>query len=345
MSYLKKNNKKASQTDYFYPILILVCSIALCIWYNITSANYITSNDAIVEGKLIQISSRITGPVVHLNVEENQEVKKGDVLLEIDTSDYEQRLKIVQYNLKEAQTKLYEYELQNKEKQQKNPQIFNTNRSLHRYGFSQKDFGQYEPGLIPEPEPDKSTLTKDSDLKIAMEKEKAEKARLAKEKKNLPEIKYMTQVKSENEQNEEEIDPQKLEEDIKKFEAQIEQMKLDLSYSKIYAPQDGIVSVISVLEGDFVNAGEHLISLIPKRVWITANVPANQVDNLSIGQPVIVKINKYRGRKFKATVDDFISNPQSNATGMIPVRIMFVEDYSNYDIQPGTPVVAMIKIK
>ena len=349
MDTLRKRNRDSEKKDYFYPILITVCAIVFCVWYYINQTSYITSHNAIVEGKLIQISSRISGPVLHLNVEENQEVCKGDVLLEIDPTDCEQRLKIVEYNLKEARRKLYEYELKHKEELQNNPQFFNTSKSLRRYGFSQTDFGTYDTGALPEIVPDKSTLTKDSDKKIAEAKAKAEKEKLAKEQKGLPVLKDMNPMPPEDGEtvdDDDNVDPQKLAKDIQKFESDIEQMKLDLSYSKICAPRDGVISVISVPEGGFVDAGEIIISIIPKRVWVSASVPASQLDNLSIGQPVIVKIKKYRGRKFQATVDDFVTkDPKGENNGMVPVRIMFTEDYSEYDIPPGTPAVAMIKIR
>ena len=353
MSEIKKR-KKEKELDLFYPIIGVICVVIFCVWANIYSTNYLTTNNAVVEGKLISITSRVSGPVVHLNVQEDQEVKKGDVLIEIDTSDYENRLKILQYNLKQAKTKLYEIEMTKKNEVQQSPQMFNMNKSLHRYGFSQNDFGKYAPGLIPEPEPDKTILTRDSDLKIAKEKEKAEAERLKKEKKNLPEIKNMNPIPGEEEKpEEEEIDPHQLEEDIKKFESQIEQMKLDMSYSKIYAPQDGVVSVINTAEGGYAEAGEILLSIIPKHVWVTAFYPADAIDSFAIGQPAIVRIKEYPSRKFKGIVDDILTHGeykfdsyQSNETcKKIPIRIMFIEDYSEFDITPGTSAEVSIDIK
>ena len=70
-------------------IVFLICGI----FYSIHTVYYKSTDDAFIEGHVITVAPRVAGPVLHLNIEDNQEVKKGDFLLEIDPKDYEAKLK------------------------------------------------------------------------------------------------------------------------------------------------------------------------------------------------------------------------------------------------------------
>ena len=147
---------------------------------------------------------------------------------------------------------------------------------------------------------------------------------------------------------------------IEKIEAQLAQAKLDLSYTKIYAPQDGYVSARSVEMGNYVNKAQPLMSVVSPKIWIVANFKETQVGKMKKGQPVTIKIDTYPNKKFKGKVDSIqLASgakaslfPPENAVGSyikvvqrIPVKIVFDEDVSDYTIAPGMSVVPKVKIK
>jgi len=138
--------------------------------------------------------------------------------------------------------------------------------------------------------------------------------------------------------------------------------KLNLSYTKIFAPADGRVTRKAVEAGDYLQTGQQILSLVPAAVWVVANFKESQLENMVVGQPVAVAIDALGGRKFRAHVDSlqagsgaaFSLLPPENATGnfvkvvqRVPVKIVFDEPLpADKVIGPGlsvTPSVAVGK--
>ncbi len=149
---------------------------------------------------------------------------------------------------------------------------------------------------------------------------------------------------------------------LRSAKASKDKAALDLSYTKIYAPQSGTVSSRRVEKGMYVTAGAPLFTLVPEEVWIVANFKENQLTNMKPGQPVDIKIDTYPGKVFKGKVDSIQRAsgaksslfPPENAVGSfvkivqrIPVKIVFTEkiDTGRYNIVPGMSVVPKVKVK
>jgi membrane fusion protein (multidrug efflux system) len=149
--------------------------------------------------------------------------------------------------------------------------------------------------------------------------------------------------------------------DIEQAQAQVTQAELNLSYTKIYAPEDGRVTRKAVEEGAFVQIGQALMAVVPDEMWIVANFKETQLDNIRPGQPVDIKVDAYSGRAFKGHVDSiqtgtgarFSLLPPENATGnyvkvvqRVPVKIVFDEQPDpQYPIGPGMSVEPEVKVK
>lgn len=308
--------RKKSDTDsyWFNIVLVILGIIGLWCWFTINAGNYVTTNNAIVEGRLLTINSRVAGFVTHVYATNSLEVKKGDLVAEVDSTDIIIKLRQSEDKLKTAKIKLAIYEKQAAlEKEQ-------SNRLIDYDNFART----YGEGIVQHTE-NKQVLT---ETKPAMN------GKLLNEPNSA-------------EEEEEKFDPNQLREDIKKYEAEIEQLKLDLSNTKIYASQDGTVSGINIKEGDFIEPAEPILSVIPKRVWVSAYYTEEQIDKISAGQPVVVKINKYPTRRFKGVVDDVLGVKENEHTAnkKFQVKIMFTEDYSEFDIPPGSKVSVSVKIK
>ena len=313
-------------------VLILVVALGLGVWYSDYSVNCQTTKDAYVEGRLLSISPRISGYVAHVYVNNNQEVKKGDLLFEIDSSYYEDALRNAVNELDNVKLKLRE--LAANENLDQNQTNIRPKSAHSKFNFANMGYDKYArmyDEIIVENqtnEVDKSTL-------------------LATDKTVKPQN---TAVKPQP--DEKEVKPEKTVEeltaDVKRLESVIEQAKLDLSNTKIYASQDGVISAKNVAEGDYVEPGQPALSIIPKHVWISANYKNYQADKICAGQPVVIKIDKYPRRRFKgvvASVQNYPITSSSVPKDVVPVRIMFTEDYSEYDITPGTAVTLTVRTK
>lgn len=143
--------------------------------------------------------------------------------------------------------------------------------------------------------------------------------------------------------------------------AAVQQAELELSYTKIYAPEAGRVTRKSVEEGALVQIGQPLLAIVPGEVWVTANFKESQIGGMVAGQAVEISVDAYPDKVFKGHVDSiqagtgsrFSLIPPENATGnyvkvvqRVPVKIVFDEPPdSRHLLAPGMSVVPEVKVK
>ena len=143
--------------------------------------------------------------------------------------------------------------------------------------------------------------------------------------------------------------------------AQVVQAELELSYTKIYAPEAGRVTRKSVEQGAYVEIGQPLLSIVPGNVWVTANFKESQIGRMLPGQPVDITVDAYSDKVFKGHVDSiqagtgarFSLIPPENATGnyvkvvqRVPVKIVFDEPPDpKHMLAPGMSVVPEVAVR
>jgi membrane fusion protein (multidrug efflux system) len=148
---------------------------------------------------------------------------------------------------------------------------------------------------------------------------------------------------------------------VKNAVAKTEQAQLNLSYTRIIAPEDSHVAQKNVTVGDYVQVGQNIMSLVPLNVWVTANFKETQLDHMQPGQPVNIEIDAYPGIKFHGHVDSvqrggggaFSLLPPENATGnyvkivqRVPVKIVFDSPVDpKYYLGPGMSVVPTVTVR
>lgn len=149
--------------------------------------------------------------------------------------------------------------------------------------------------------------------------------------------------------------------ELKRLEAAMNQAKLELSYTKIYANEDGKITNRSAEEGAFINIGAPLFSIVPDKRWVVANFKETQLDKIRVGQKVAIKIDAYPHLKLEGKVDSIQSStgakasmfPPENAVGSyvkvvqrVPVKIVFTKPLDpQYSIEPGMSVVPKVYVK
>jgi membrane fusion protein (multidrug efflux system) len=137
-------------------------------------------------------------------------------------------------------------------------------------------------------------------------------------------------------------------------QAALDQALLNLSYTKIYAPDDGVIGKKTVETGQRVDLGESLMAVVDvQEVWVTANFKENQLARMRRGQKVTIHVDAldgdYRGYVEAmpgATGEKFSVLPPENATGnyvkvvqRLPVRIAFDQDQNpQHKFRPGMSV-------
>jgi membrane fusion protein (multidrug efflux system) len=127
--------------------------------------------------------------------------------------------------------------------------------------------------------------------------------------------------------------------------AKIEEVKLKLTYTKVYAPQSGKLGKKNISEGQFVQAGTPLFSIVNDTTyWIVANFKENQLGKLYPGKPVDIEVDAYPDLKLTGTIESlsdatgakFSLLPPDNASGnfvkvtqRVPVKIQ-IKDVNKY---------------
>ncbi len=370
-------------------VLALIVVGALLFWWH--STYYEDTDDAQVNGHLIQISSRIAGQVIQVNVEENQSVKKGDLLVQIDPKDFEVAVQQAEANLQSAEA--------NFEGAKVNVPVttINTGTALTSAGAdvhgtnaqvaqaeqqltaararvvqaqanatkSAADLERYKP-LV-----EKDVISKQQ-FDAAVAAADADKAALAEAQANVIADEDAVRVARDNVARSQaalqyaqtapkQVAIQKAKADqaaaqVAQAQAQLDQAKLNLSYTKVIAPEDGIVTRKSVEINQNVSVGQNMMTLVSlDDVWITANFKETQLDHMRAGQPVVISVDAYGGRKYDGKVTQIGGAtgsvlslfPPENATGnyvkvvqRVPVRIDLTNAQQNSDhlLRPGLSV-------
>lgn len=328
----RKKLKKYMKKRILIPAAIVLFFISFGIFSFIHSLSYQSTDDAFVEGRFIQIAPKVSGQVVSLKVDDNDFVHKGDLLLEIDPIDFQNKVKELEGALNAAKANK---NVSSNDIDKSAADLANADKNLE---FAKKDYERY-------------SKLKANGLCTKQQYDAAETAyKQALEKQNAMEAAVHSNVSKEEASNA----------NIDKIQAQLDQAKVDLSYTKIYAPQDGYVSARAVEQGNYVNKAQPLMSVVSPNVWIVANYKETQLTKMKKGQPVSIKIDTYPQKTFKGQVDSIqLASgakaslfPPENAVGSyikvvqrIPVKIVFTEDISKYAIAPGMSVVPKVKIK
>ena len=319
-----EKNLKFRKRFVFIPLSIL--TVVVLIFVIVYNMQFQSTDDAYVENHMVQVAPKVAGQLKAVYVRDNQRVKTGDLVAEIDPADY-----IVKANEARA---AYEKALAAQKVAKANYSaaqisIENAKNDYERYK------NLYETGAVSKQQ-----------LDMAQTRYQTSQANLVNADENV-----MSESKN-----------KVADADIKVLKAKMDKAELDLSYTKIYAPQDGTVSGKRAEVGAYVQTGSPLFSIVPNEVWIVANFKENQVGQMKKDMPVEIKIDAYPNKVFKGKIDSIQRAsgaksslfPPENAVGSfvkivqrIPVKIVFDEDINldEYNLVPGMSVIPKVKVK
>jgi membrane fusion protein (multidrug efflux system) len=387
---------KKSRRGIIVIVVLLLVVGAVAIWWHSTFSE--DTDDAQVNGHLIQISSRINGTVLNVDVKENQMVKAGDLIAELDPRDYDVAVENAEAVLASARA--------NAAAANVNVPIttINTGSNLRSAGSdvsgtqagvaqaqrqleaahakvvqaqanyvkAQADLDRYKPlvekDVISKQQFDAAVAAADADKAAVADAHATEQAagdavKIAREKESQAQagLKYAEtgpqQVAAQS------AHARQAEAQVEQAQAQLDQAELNLSYTKIIAPEAGIITRKSVEINQNVSVGQNLLTLVSLNdIWITANFKETQLRHMSAGEPVEIAVDatgrKYHGKVTQiggATGSVLSLFPPENATGnyvkvvqRIPVRIDF-NDLKNEDpdhlLRPGLSVEPTVRVK
>ncbi|WP_053007533.1 HlyD family secretion protein [Pragia fontium] len=343
-----KKLKKGKKRVFALYLLILICiSLISLSYYWFYLKNYESTDDAFIDTHIAKVSAAIPGRVERILVEDNQYVETGSVLVELDSRDYQNLLNqaIAAQNVALAQTPQLHSQITALEANLKQTQA-NVQSAKAEYQRDKDDYERYQ----------KSHETwSQSQLSMQKAASKASAARLdAAQQAVLYNQALLDKGKAALHENTAMLE---------QLEVEIDKAKLQLSYTKIIAPQSGHVTQRSVELGSYIDPGRTLMSVVSNKVWITANFKETQLSDMRPGQDVEVKVDAYPQYKYSAKIDSiqrgtgpvFSMLPAENATGnyikvvqRVPVKIIFTDPRINdaeHPLSPGMSVIPNVHIK
>ncbi|HWI39933.1 MAG TPA: HlyD family secretion protein [Verrucomicrobiae bacterium] len=297
-------------------VLLLLVAAALAYgghwWY--TGSTRVSTDNAFIEGRIHAVSARVPGHVLKVAVADNQRVKKGDLLVELDAADYRVRVTNASASLAMARN-----ETSGEYAQVETAQAGVT-LAKARLEQAETDLKRGEAlvikEVIPREQVDRLRTARTiatSQLKEAEESLRRARALLGIEANGGKEARVAQKA------------------------SVLEEARLQLSHTRILAPADGYVTRRGVEEGNNVQAGQPLMAVVSlDEPWLTANYKERQLAHVRPGQKVTFTVDAYPGRRFTGTVDSIMAGtgaafsllPPENATGnyvkvvqRIPVKI------------------------
>ena len=307
--------------------IVVAAVLVLAGVYIHNEMQYESTDDAYVETTTVNVAPRVSGQIEDVFVTDNQHVKEGDLVAIIDDADY--KIKLEQADSSFEKIKLDQQNAKaNQAAAESNIKL--AKKDLDRYK------NLYEQGAVSKQTYDSAKVNYDN-----------AQAGLTQANQALFSDKSGKTVADAN---------------LRTAKAAKDKAALDLSYTKIYAPQSGTVSSRRVEKGMYVTAGSPLFTLVPENVWVVANFKENQLRGMKPGQVVDIKIDTYPNKVFKGKIDSIQRAsgaksslfPPENAVGSfvkivqrIPVKIVFTEniDPNEYNIVPGMSVIPKVKVK
>jgi len=346
---MKKENQKIHPGNIvitIIAIMVVLAGVYYFIQYWGFSRHYEETNDAQVESYINPVSARAGGYIEQVKFEEHQLVKRGDTLVILDDREYKAQLESAEAAIEDAQAQLTvltagirssELGTDVNKDQIKGAEA--------KYVQQQQDIRRYK-NLVKEEAATGSDLEQvqarydvaASDYSAAQNSLKTNQARVAEMKTHFALLKA----------------------DIKRKQAALDLARLNLSYTIIRAPYSGRLGRKNILEGQQIQPGQPLVSIINEnQKWITANYKETQVEGMYIGQPVDIRVDAINGKAFKGRIEAIAGStgsrfsllPPDNSTGnfvkiiqRVPVKIVF-EDKDTDQFIPGMNVTVAVKKK
>ena len=327
-------------------IVVLALIVGGVLWW-LHARRYESTDDAFIDVHMTRVAPQVAGRVLRVAVDDNQEVKRGDVLVEIDPADYQARLDQAAANQATAEANLAQAKAQQvvtqADAEQAKAQVGVAEANATNAAIQLKrDQPLAERQVV-------SRQTLDND--IANQRSTAANLVAAQKRQASTEAQLAVSAAQVN----------AAEASVKSAAAQVAQARLNLGYSKVTAAEAGRVARKNVAVGDYVQVGQNLMAMVPDRVWITANFKETQLDLMRVGQPVDIRVDAYPDKTFRGHVDSFQPGsgavfsllPPENATGnyvkvvqRVPVKIVFDDPPdASHPLGPGMSVVPRVKVR
>jgi membrane fusion protein (multidrug efflux system) len=313
---------------------VLIAAIAALCYY-LLSGRYVSTDDSSFQAAQMAISANVSGRVVELDVHDNQSVPRGAVLFRIDDRPFRIAVEDAEAKLATARMQIAAAKATYRQ------QLASVAAAHNTLAYQQHEF-------------DRQQRLLESGISSRAQFEQTQHARdLAQSQLSSAEQQVGAVLAMLGGKPDQPIDQHPV---VLAAQAALDKANLELSYTVIHAPDDGVAARVEQLQvGDYITAATPVFSLVSSHdVWVEANFKEDDLTYMRPGQPAEVRIDAYPGRRFGATVvslspgtgAQFSVLPPENATGnwvkvvqRVPVRLHLDEaDLHGVVLQAGLSV-------
>ena len=389
------NGKRRARAKIIAPVVVLLLAAATALAYHYY-AGWESTDDAQIDGYINPISSRVSGYITNVYVDDNQYVKAGTLLAKIDPKDYEVAVASAQANLANDQATAVASQV--------NVPVTSVNTSSQLVS-AEADVANARAGISGSEQQlaAAQAAVLQAEANNAKAQDDAKRYKKLVDKQEISEQLYVQAVQTANgaaaavqatvanvqaaqdavrqaqsrlaqasaSVESAQTGPQQIRIQqsravaaaaaAQKSKTAVEQAQLNLSYTRIVAPVDGVVAKRSAQPGQYVSPGQQLMAVVPlDDIWVTANFKETQLRNMRPGNPVEIDVDAY-GRTYTGHVESIAGGtgavfsllPPENATGnyvkvvqRLPVRLRLDKGQDpDHQLRPGMSVVPKVNVK
>jgi membrane fusion protein (multidrug efflux system) len=418
--------------------VLLLAGFGIGTPYYLNARHFETTDDAFIEGHMIPISTRVAGHVMRVLVQDNEQVKSGQVLVELDPADFQVQLAAAKATLEaavsrqtaarsgtdvvritanasveqaEAGVKMAEsaitsaqaaVETSKSRQVEVAAQLAATEAAVAEAqadvaaaaadcSKADADLNRYQELVATKSISQQQLEWATASAKSYAAKLEANRKKVTAAEAQVAQVKAAIQTAAQSVTQAESLlmeaqakavqtkaalasaksAPQQIEvssaqaavasADVQQAQAALRQAELNLSYTKIIAPEDGRVTRKSVEAGAYYQVGQAMMALVPSHVWVVANFKETQLNDMRPGQPVDIEVDAYPELKLTGKVDSIQSGtgarfsllPPENATGnyvkvvqRVPVKIVLDQPPDEaHLLAPGMSVVPRVRVR
>jgi len=371
---------KPSWQRFGTPLIVLLLAIAVVVTitrnWNAWEGGHVEqdTNDAYVRGDLTPLSTKVPGLVREVKVNDYQQVRKGDLLVQLDDDDYKAQVAQAIAGVEAAKAAL------ENNRRQRELQDAKIERALAGIDQAKAEITAAQAGKEAtqadvtrtrlERDRQEALLKTNSTTHQTVEKAVADEQRFtaqyASRDADLAQAHTLLRSNEAAEVAERrgksvlESQGSQLVADLHAKEAALQVARVNLGYTQIFAPADGTVGERQVRAGQLVSPGTQVMPFVENIRWVAANFRETQLTNIKVGDPAEVRVDTYPGQVFKGRVleiapasgSQFALLPPDNATGnftkvvqRVPVKIALDDSTLTSKLRPGLSAVVTVRTR
>jgi multidrug resistance efflux pump len=282
----------------FWVLAIVAILILLVVYYAFSEIYTPLTTEAYVQAYVVQIAPQVAARVTRVHVREGDRVKSGALLFELDPALLQQRVAYLEAKLVEAEYQVKQLEAE-----------LAAAKADHERLQADADYAasvhKQEQAIF------KTDSTTERRYLEAIQKKKASQAAVVQAESNIHRIEDALNAQIAGEHA-----------TVAQVKAQLTEARLNLGYSRVYAPCDGLITDLQLREGAYVHIGQAAMTLIETQRWIVvANFRETSLTRMREGQPAVVALRGLPGQLFSAHVTSLgwgVSQGQGIPSGQLP---------------------------